>query len=205
MISLYQNYKNGRRVDALTSEVSKIADVARAERETKRFMTGSGFPRSKYLCSHDSITSRLKLCDVLVLKSFERLGSHDDLWVALDAITVFADQTSLPKDIRRQLTKYHADLAAALSQDGAFHYIIRDAEEKPTVYSNDIYDAILSQAVVCNAMPNYRVCTNGLPNNVRTSLRGLVDLVLSIGPNVNPYEMKYRLESVRRLISSGVV
>lgn len=204
----YFSQSNTSRINILANQIAGINDgakAAEARQEIRNFLTLNSIPYSRALCSKSDSKNENQLCKTLVFKRFSNLSDSTDLWVAIDAITVFADVPNLPTSLRREVTRYYSDLVSSLEMDGALSFVSRNDEIKYMISANNIYQAIVAQSSVCSKMPQYRKCSNGLTKETNISLKALTDIVMREGAKFAPFEMSNRIESVKALYSTGVL
>ncbi len=174
----------------MTEQRARLVVQTTAERD--RFRAGD------LLC--EGALKESGLCGMVTPTSYS-YGRHNALWVMLDGVTILAD-AELNADQRRELTRATADLVRAVNAYGALDSVLAGDQFPDKLMANDLYAAVVAQAMVCKTLANDVACVDGLPEAVRGSLRALAEFVAEVGPVASGYETAPRMDGVKTVLAS---
>jgi hypothetical protein len=187
---------------AVSSRLDRQDVSYRAKLSIEQLVSSPVYPVQARICG-DNPTNQ-PICKVLELRSFPRLGEHDDLWVFFDAaLTVHNGELS--NDDRRNFNTAMAGVVAALSADGAWDAVRSRGTAEEQIVATDLYLATIAQAAKCKDLADVLTCGSGIPAALSVSLSRLAILLRDRGPVVAAYEMTPRSVSVQAVIDSGLV
>lgn len=184
----------------MAQHASRQDTQARGRAAVESFLSSAEYPIEHRVCGRPQ--SSENLCGLLVGKTYDGFGYHDDLWIFFDASIAALDSESVIPQ-RKELNGLVADVVGASAGYGAWS-TIRSADESVIVgiVATDLYKATLSQAAVCLEIAEDYGCSRGLPKPLSKAIYKLSKFLDEIAVPALPYEMANRKTSIAAVYNS---
>lgn len=184
----------------MAEHASRQDTQTRGRAAVQSFLSSADYPIEQRVCGRPQ--SSEPLCGLLVGKTYDGFGYHDDLWIFFDAsIATLNSESVFPQ--RKELNGLMADVVGASASYGAWT-TTRAADESVIVgiVATDLYKATLSQAAVCLEIAEDYGCSRGLPKALSKAIHKLSKFLDEIAVPALPYEMANRKASIAAVYNS---
>ncbi len=195
--SLYSARQTNKAVEAMTAAQSRF------EQEQAIRLVGDIIVADRYYKARNALCGEraTAMCQLVTDRSYDNLGSHNDIWVGLDAAAVLAKAANLSDEQRQVLMRYTVDVVVALNEYGAWSAAQQGNAFPDRVSAVELYKATVAVAMACQRVPEILDCRKGLPAPVGDALRKLMAFVAEQGPKVDPYGASIRKEGVAAVLA----
>lgn len=183
-------------IESQSKELQRIGDERQIVR-TARASNAVGMAQtSRKLCATAAGSA---LCEALAARTYEKIGDHNDLWIALDAILSVLHGGDLAKPLRRELTRHVSDLVNALNGHGIYEIVTSNDQFDDMLSANDLYFAIVIQGDICNRHSNMMACQGELPIATRKALGACIRVIIRENGGANLLQSASQIGALDRL------